>query len=50
MDYMDPDVLCPQKRPINVISLSLSLEFDLDLLVPDIAPGPLLLTWINLHG
>ena len=24
MDYMDPDVLCPQKRPINLISLSLS--------------------------
>ena len=24
MDYMDPDVLCPQKRPINLISLSLA--------------------------
>ena len=23
IDYMDPDVLCSQKRPINLISLSL---------------------------
>ena len=24
MDYMDPDVLCPKKKPINLVSLFLS--------------------------
>ena len=27
MDYMDPDVLCPQKRLINLISLSLFMPW-----------------------
>ena len=31
MDYMDPDVLCPQKKPINSLSLNLSLNLSLPL-------------------
>ena len=31
MDYMDPNVLCPQKRPKNLINLSLSLYLSLSI-------------------
>ena len=38
MDYMDPDVLCPPKRPTNLISLSLCRHCSNYIFILDLTP------------